>query len=306
VRLIRAELLKARRRQATWVLLAVALALTAVIYLLIGRSLGGVACQLQIGEVQLGTCLVEFPNAYSLMAQFAFALGGLLGIVYAAAFTGADWNWGVVRNVVARGESRARYLLAKAAALAIVLGLGSLVIFVFAFLMTYVNAFVYGIPVASPLRGQGVLDFLANLALGYPVVLERAALGFAVAVVLRSQLAGAVVGVVLYVGEGILTTILTVVTILARFSPGGGGGIPDPDDSFLQVAGPEWFQYLPISVGSQVLNWAPGTSLSPGTGDVAGLFLRPVPLEFALPTLAVYLVVAMALAIVALNRQEIT
>ena len=42
------------------------------------------------------------------------------------------------------------------------------------------------------------------------MVLERAALGFAVAVVLRSQLAGAVVGVVLYVGEGILTTILTV------------------------------------------------------------------------------------------------
>lgn len=305
MRLIRAELLKARRRQATWVLLAVALALTTLIYLAIGRSLGGVACQLQFGQVELGTCLVEFPNAYSLMSQFAFALGGVLAIVYAAAFTGADWNWGVVRNVVARGEGRARYLLAKAAALAIILGIGSLVIFLFAFFMTYVNALVYGIPVANPLRGNGALDFLTNLALGYPVVLERAALGFAVAVVLRSQLAGAVVGVVLYVGEGILTTILTVVTILARFS-GGGGEIPDPDDSFLQVAGPEWFQYLPISVGSQVLNWAPGTSLSPGTGDVAGLFLRPIPLEFALPTLFAYLVVAVAVAIFALNRQEIT
>ena len=305
MRLIRAELLKARRRQATWVLLAVALGLTALIYLAIGRGLGGFACQLQLGDVELGTCLVEFPNAYSLMGQFAFALGGVLAIVYAAAFTGADWNWGVVRNVIARGEGRARYLMAKAAALAIVLAVGTLIIFLFAFLMTFVTAFAYGIPIASPLRGNGLLDFIANLALGYPVVLERAALGFAVAVVLRSQLAGAVVGVVLYVGEGILTTILTVVTVFANFS-GAGGGFPDPDESFLQVAGPEWFQFLPISVGSQVLNWVPGASFNPGTGGVEGLFLRPVPLEFALPAVGIYLVVAVGAAVIALNRQEIT
>jgi hypothetical protein len=305
VRLIRAELLKARRRQATWVLLAVALGLTALIYLAIGRGLGGFACQVSFGEVQLGGCLVEFPGAYSLMAQFAFALGGVLAIVYAAAFTGADWNWGVVRNVIARGEGRARYLVAKAAALAILLAIGTLIVFLFAFLMTFVTAFAYGVPIASPLRGNGVFDFLANFALGYPVVLERAALGFAVAVVLRSQLAGAVVGVVLYVGEGILTTILTFITVFARFS-GGAGDFPDPDDSFLQVAGPEWFQYLPISVGSQVLSWAPGSSFSPGTGGVESVFLRPIPFEFALPALAIYLLVALAVAVIALNRQEIT
>jgi ABC-type transport system involved in multi-copper enzyme maturation permease subunit len=303
VRLIRAELLKARRRQATYVLLAVALGLTALIYLAIGRNLGGIACQIQFG--QGGTCLVEFPNAYSLMAQFAFALGGVLGIVYAAAFMGADWNWGVVRNVIARGEGRARYLLAKATALAILLGIGTLIIFLFAFLMTYVTALVYGLPVANPLRGNGLVDLLANIGLGYAVVLERAALGFAVAVLLRSQLAGAVVGVVLYVGEGILTTILTVVTVFARFS-GAGGGLPDPDDSLLQAVGPEWFQYLPISIGSQVLSAAPGSSFSPGTGGVEGLFLRPIPIEFAFPALAIYLVVAIGVAIVALNRQEIT
>ena len=305
MRLIRAELLKARRRQATWVLLAVGLGLTALIYLAIGRGLGGFACQLPFAEVGLGSCLVEFPNAYALMSQFAFALGGVLAIVYAAAFTGADWNWGVVRNVIARGEGRARYLLAKAAALAIVLGIGTLIIFLFAFVLTYVTALIYGIPIANPLRGNGAVDFLANLALGYPVVLERAALGFAVAVVLRSQLAGAVVGVVLYVGEGILTTILTFISVAARFS-GGGGGFPDPDDGFLQVAGPEWFQYLPISVGSQVLGWAPGSAVSPGTGGVEAIFLRPIPFEFAVPALAIYLVMAVAAAIIALNRQEIT
>jgi hypothetical protein len=135
-------------------------------------------------------------------------------------------------------------------------------------------------------------------------VLERAALGFAVAVLLRSQLAGAVVGVVLYVGEGVLTTFLSIASFIGavgdNFEPEGGFG------EGLQVAGPEWFQFLPISIGDEVLKAAPGVSATPGTGGVSGLFLRPVPLEYALPTLILYIVVAMAIAVIALNRQEIT
>jgi ABC-2 type transport system permease protein len=303
MRLIRAELLKARRRQATWVLLIVALAITGVIYLLLGRSLGGFACQFQFGDFGdfgLGDCIVEFPAAYALIDQFAFAtLGGVLAIVFAAALVGSDWNWGVLRSIIARGESRAGYLLAKAVGIAIVLAVGVLVIFFFALAMTYVTGFVYGIPVASPLRGRGIEDLAANLALGYPVVLERAALGFAVAAVLRSQLAGAVVGIVLYLGEGIVTTFLT----LAGVARNAGGIL---GDGGLQVVGPEWFQFLPMTVGNQVLSWAPGVSKGVGTGGLEGLFLRPVPLEQALPVLLVYLVVAVAVSIIALNRQEIT
>jgi hypothetical protein len=58
VRLIRAELLKARRRSATWILLVVALALTALIYLLIGRSIGGVGCDISFGGLD-ESCIVE-------------------------------------------------------------------------------------------------------------------------------------------------------------------------------------------------------------------------------------------------------
>jgi len=298
MRLIRAELLKIRRRQATWVLLVVALVITAVIYLLLGRSLGGLACQLDFGDFGFGECIVEFPAAYALIDQFAFAtLGGVLAIVYAAALVGSDWGWGVLRNVIARGESRAMYLLAKATSIAIALAVGVLVIFVFALLMTYATALVYGISVASPLRGRGLEDLAANILLGYPVVLERAALGFAVAVVLRSQLAGAVVGIVLYLGEGIVTTFLTLAGVARNAGNVFDGG--------LQIVGPEWFQYLPMTVGNQVLNWAPGVSSSPGTGGIEGLFLRPVPLELALPVLLLYLVVAIVVSIVALNRQEI-
>jgi ABC-2 type transport system permease protein len=306
IRLVRAELLKARRRQATYVLLGLALVITVLIYAVIGRQIGGIACDIDLGDFSgSGTCLVEFPQAYGLMNQFAFStLGGLLAIIYAAAFVGADWNWGVVRNVVARGESRARYLVAKALGLAILLFIGAMIIFVVAFVMTYVVGALSHVPVASPLRGGGIGDLVINLGLGYLVVLERAALGFAVAVVLRSQLAGAVVGIVLYVGEEIVTTFLTFATAIQHASNGGfGGGEGTGGGLGLPTFGPEWFQYLPMSIGNQVLSGAPGASS--GLTNIQGLFLRPVPLEQALPVLLVYLVAAIGLAIVALNRQEI-
>src|SRR6188472_3009228 len=138
--LVRAEILKMRRRTATYVILIVALVITALVYLAIGRGLGGIQCQFDFGGVDAAGCIVEFPQAYALIGQFAFAVGGLLAIVYAAAIVGADWSWGVLRNIIARGESRARYLLAKAVGIAIVLAVGVLIVFFFAFLMTFVGA----------------------------------------------------------------------------------------------------------------------------------------------------------------------
>jgi hypothetical protein len=288
MRLVRAELLKARRRQATWVLLIVALVLMGVTFLLVGLGL-------QFNR------LLEFPQMYAIIGQFAFGLGGLFAVVYAAAFVGADWNWGVLRNVIARGESRAGYLLAKAAALAILLAIAALIVFALGMVMVYLTGLVYNVPVASPLRGRGLADLFDNLILGYPVLLQRAALGFAVAVILRSQLAGAVIGIALYVGEAILTTILTGITIAQNL----GGLI---GEGGFQPIGPEWYQYLPISIGGNVLNALPGGSVATGVaagGGLEQLFLRPVPLELALPTVLVYMVAAVALGIFALQRQEI-
>lgn len=286
MRLIRAELLKIRRRSATYVVLAVALALMALVFLVAGvgfKSLSGI---------------IEFPLAYTVISQFAFGLGGLLAVVYAAAYVGADWNWGVLRNVVARGESRANYLLAKAVALAIVLAIATLIIFGVGIVMAYVTGLVHGMPVASPLRGRGLQDLIENIVLGYPVLLERAALGLAVAVVLRSQLAGAVVGIVLFLGESIIKVTLIGLTLSTRFIDAfGSGGFETP--------GPEWFQFLPVSIGDYVVSAAPGGSVSLG-GGVEQFLLKPVPLEQALPAVLLYLVVALVVAVVALNRQEIT
>jgi ABC-type transport system involved in multi-copper enzyme maturation permease subunit len=302
MRLIRAELLKARRRSATYVLLIVALVLMGITYLLIGWGMQTARDMTGDFGGGLGLDVFEFPAQYSTIGQFAFGIGGLLAVVYAAAFAGADWNWGVLRNVIARGESRANYLLAKAAALAILLALGTLIVFALGILLVYVTGFMFGLPVSSPLRGRGLQDLIENLVIGYPVLLQRAALGFAVAVVLRSQLAGAVVGIALYVGEAFLTTILTGITIASSFgNVFNQGGF--------QPIGPEWYQFLPISIGGNVLSALPGSSAAAaavGGGGFQGLLLRPVPLELALPAVLIYLAVAVGVAIFALNRQEIT
>ena len=287
MRLVRAELLKMRRRWATFVVLAVALVLMVAIFLIAGAA-GAFA----IG----GFGLIEFPAAYSYINQFCFSLGGLLAVVYAAVYVGADWNWGVVRNVVARGESRTNYLLAKGIALAIVLAIAIVLMYAVGIATLYVVGFLFHVPVASPLRANGLSDLLSNMLLGYPVLLERAALGFGVAVLLRSQVAGAVMGIVLFLGEGIVKLILTGLTL--------SGSVSDFGENGIVLKGPEWFQFLPISVGDYVINSAPGNSLSIG-GGLEQFLLRPVPMPDALIAVLAYLTLATVLGVVAINRQEI-
>jgi ABC-type transport system involved in multi-copper enzyme maturation permease subunit len=285
MRLVRAELFKIRRRTATYVVFAVALFLMVGLFLLAGAA----------GAFDIPG-IIAFPSSYAFINQFTYGLGGLLAVVYAAAYVGADWNWGVVRNVVARGESRTNYVLAKAAALAIVLAIAVVIMYAVGVLTLYADSLLFNIPIANPLRANGLTDLATNIALGYPVLLERAALGFGVAVLLRSQVAGAVIGIVLFLGEGIVRLVLTGLSL--------GTGISELGDNGFVQKGPEWFQYLPVSVGDYAINAAPGNSISLG-GGLEQFVLKPVPLPNALIAVAVYLVVAMAVAIVAINRQEI-
>jgi ABC-type transport system involved in multi-copper enzyme maturation permease subunit len=285
IRLIRAELLKIRRRQATYVLLFVELGLTALIFLASGTY----------WQVQ---GLISFPQAFVFFQQSIFQLGGLIAVVFAAAYVGADWNWGVLRNVVARGEGRERYLLAKFAALAISLAIGMLIMFVACYVFVFMQSVVYGVPIANPLRANGLQDLLVWIVAGFPVLLQRAAIGFAVAAIFRSQLAGAVVGIVLFLVEAVVTTILTVLTFGSQIGNGlGSGGPTQPTDN-------QWFQFLPISIGGNVLDALPsGGGLS--SGDISSLLLKPVPFPIAMAGVLIYLVAAVGIALIALRRQEI-
>jgi ABC-type transport system involved in multi-copper enzyme maturation permease subunit len=285
MRLIAAELLSLRKRAATYVVLAVLLVLMALIYLL-----AGLAASATPGSA--GEATFAFPGAYGVIGLFVFGLGSLLAVAYAAAVAGGDWSWGIPRVVLSRGESRVNYVLGKAAAVGIALAVGVLVAYAAGIALTYVGAAISGSNVGNPLSGNSPRRLFDSLLLGFPVLIERAAIGFAVATVLRSQLAGVVVGIVLYIGESILTSILVG---LALF---GGGSFN------LEPFGPEWYQYLPFSIGDSVLGAATGSgSADPGFEDVV---LRPVPLEVAVFGVLVYLVVALAVSALLVRRAEIT
>jgi hypothetical protein len=286
MRLFAAEVLKIRRRWATYVLESLLLGLMVLVFLLIG-----------LGPRASGVfgSPFSFPQVYGVINQFVFGLGSLLAVAFAGAIGGADFTWGVFRVVVARGESRARYILIKAAAIGLFVSLGVLVAFIVGILLTFLLGAMQGAQAGHPTTGQSGRDLVRSLALGLPVILERAALGFAVAVVLRSQIAGIIAGIVLQIGEGIISVIIIAVTFASRVDPGDANG---PD---LSPIGPEWFQYLPFSIGDAVLSEAPG--VAQGARDFV---LRPVPLATALVVTAIYLVAALGIAALRVERAEIT
>ncbi len=279
-RLVRAELLKLRRRWATYVVLAVLLVIMALIYLLIGLTTHG--------DEGTGSSLVlHFPGAYGVINQFVFGIGSLLAVSYGAAIGGADWNWGVLRVIVARGEGRSRYVLAKFVGLGLTCFLGILVAVATGIALVLVSASLAGVDPGGPLAGNGAITVVRSIGYGSFVLLERVAIGFAVAVVLRSQVAGVVVGIVLYLGEGLLSTILTVMNARSL-----AGGFADEN---------QWYQFLPFSIGNSVLDAA---SRSIG-GDISSMFLPTVPLGLALAVTGLYLVLALAVAMLATERAEI-
>ena len=181
--------------------------------------------------------LITFPGAYDLVLSFMFGLGGLVAVIYGAAIAGSEWGWGTLKNAVARGESRTRYMLPTFAAIVVMLAVG---------LRSRSRS-------GSPSRCRGVDrralddgphrrrhpeppagDGRARLVRG----VEQAALGFAIATLARSQLAGIGAGIAFYFGETFAAIFLPTSSstcrsrlprldrhrAVAAVAAGGGGG----------------------------------------------------------------------------------
>ncbi len=281
MRLLAAETLKLRRRWASYLVLGILIGLMALIYLLIGSMAGG--------GPSGASAVLRFPNSYGFINQFVFGLGSLLAVAYAAAIAGADWNWGVFRVIVARGESRTRYVIIKFLAVAIFLVMGILIAYAAGIALTLLAGTMSGAAVGDPLSRGGAEDLARSLGFGSLVVAERAAIGFAVAMLLRSQLAGVVTGIVLFIGEQILATVILFTTL----SGTGFGGDLGP-------IGPEWFQFLPFSIGDSVLSEAPSI------GDGPESLLNPVPLELGIVVTLLYLLGSLLVAAVSAERSQIS
>ena len=248
MRLFQSGLRKLSRRLATWLTLGLLVGLLALIFLAIGGTAGRASNQ---PGAAAALAALTFPTAYDLILSFILGLGGLLAVIYGAAIAGSEWTWGTLKSAVARGESRSRYVLAHFAAIAALVAMGLVVAFVVG-----VGAALVGGRLAGVASGDlGDPATLARLpqqfVRGWIALLEESALGFAIATLARSQLAGIGVGIGLYFGEGFATIFLpdivkylpfNVATAVVARSDGvrggfGGGAAPSlpPDTALLVV-----------------------------------------------------------------------
>jgi ABC-2 type transport system permease protein len=270
VRIFLATLRKLVRRPATFVTLGLLIGLLALILIAVSATAG----QRTGRQAQEALLLVTFPGAYTLILSFILGLGGLFAVIYGAAIAGSEWTWGTLKSAVARGESRSRYQLLSFAAIALMIGLGLLVAFGVGVVIAVIGANIAGVSTAglSDSKTLGTLPEL--LTRGWVAIVEEGALGFAIATLARSQLAGIGAGIAVYFGE-----------------------------QFASIFLPDIVKYLPFNVATAAVATGTGGGFSGGGGG--GVIARLAPND-ALLIVVVWLVGALVVSALFTERAEIS
>ncbi len=205
MRLLVATLRKLVRRPATFITFGLLVGLMALIFLAVGAT---AKQQPSATARESALLLVTFPGAYTLIISFILGLGGLFGVIYGAAIAGSEWTWGTLKAAVARGESRSRYQLWSLAGISLMLGIGLLGAFLLGVVVAILGAGLAGVS-TSGLGDSATLGQLPELlGRGWFAIVEEGVLGFTIATLARSQLAGVGVGIAVYFGEQFATIFL--------------------------------------------------------------------------------------------------
>jgi ABC-2 type transport system permease protein len=219
MRLFFSGLRKLIRRPASYITLGFLIGLTVLLFVAFGAAAGQTGgAQRDAASEAAARRLITFPDAYGMVLELVAGLGGLFAVIYGAAVAGSEWGWGTLKSAVARGESRVGYMLASYASVVVMLGIGLVLTFVVG---------IFGAIVADNLAHistSGLGD--TSTLLGMPermlkcwfAVAEEGALGFAIATLARSQLAGIGGGIAFYFGEGFASLALPNIVKFMPFS----------------------------------------------------------------------------------------
>ncbi|HET9755117.1 MAG TPA: hypothetical protein VFP66_01340 [Candidatus Limnocylindrales bacterium] len=274
MRLFIASLRKLVRRPATWLTFGLLAGLLALIMVAVATT--AASGNLPSDEGQGGgdpLLLITFPGAYDQILAFLLGLGGLFAVLYGAAIAGSEWNWGTLKAAVARGESRVWYVLTAFAAIAVVMAGGLLFAFAVAVGAAAVGATIAGVPLDGISDAATLGRLPEQMLRGWITIVEEGALGFAIATLARSQLAGIGAGIAFYFGE-----------------------------AFAGVFLPDIVKYGPFSVASASL----GTSGGFGGGGGGEPAIGALSQETAFLLVVVWLVGALLVAALVTDRAEIT
>ena len=218
--------------------------------------------------------LITFPGAYDLILSFMFGLGGLVAVIYGAAVAGSEWTWGTLKNAVARGESRTRYMLSTFVAIALMVAVGLAVTFALGVALAVLAATLANVSTAGVDDPDTLARLPAMASRGWFAVVEQAALGFAIATLARSQLAGIGAGIAFSFGEG-----------------------------FASIFFPDIIKYMPFAVARASIDTGGGSF---GGGGGGGGLTQPLEPDTALLLVGVWLIGALLVTVLFTERAEIT
>ena len=271
MKLFLSGLRKLVRRQASWVTLGLLAGLLALIVIAVGATSGS-RTGASPAERAAILSLVTFPAAYDQILSFILGLGGLFAVIFGAAIAGSEWTWGTLKNAVARGQSRSRYVLLTFASVAAAIAVGLVITFVIGVIAALVGATLAGVPTSGLTDGATLGRLPEQFARGWLAIVEEGALGFTIATLARSQLAGIGAGIGLFFGE-----------------------------QFAGIFLPDIVKYLPFNVATASV--ATGASTGGGFGN--GAQIASLGADTALVLVVVWLVGALLVAALFTERAEI-
>ncbi len=280
ISLISAEMLKIRKRRATWIMFGILVAFAAF-FLMAIRPI--IAADEGRGSVEFlaANLVMRLPMGFGILVRLIYALGQFILIVFAGLVVGSEYGWGTVRQVMARGASRNRYLTAKLAAILVSIVIAMIVaLIVGTGFMAIGDLLVDSLDPDFPAGFAGDLtgDALRTLA----VLVVFAALAFCIAILTRSAAGGLGLGL----GWIFIETIFT--GIFSLF----GGIWADISGYFLTNLARGVMAANQLDVGRFF-----------GGGGGPGVFDRD-PLEAGL-LLALYVAVLLAISVWVFNRRDI-
>ena len=261
-------------RTATFVSVLVAAALVALEFVLVGVGYRSASSGTSGLDKPTVTWLLTFPTAFEAVISIIFAFFGLVALIYVATAAGSEWSWGTLKVAVTRGESRWQYTVATFASLTIVLLVGMLITFLAGIVAVVIGASIAGLAVGNPADPLALGGVLVKLVRCWIALAGLTSVGYAVAMVAKSQMAG--------IGTVIGYFIASI------FAP-----------ALLPDIVKEIFKYLPFSAAGDSI----GIAGPPTSGPPSAVGLDP---NVALLITVGWLIGCLAVASISVERAEIS
>jgi ABC-2 type transport system permease protein len=201
MRLLRSTIRKLARRPATIVTYLLLIGLNALIMLAVAAAVGQ---SVDPQSALASRMFLTFPGAWTLTLAIVMGLGGMLSLTYGAAIAGSEWTWGTLKAAVARGEGRAWYVLTGIAGVVVMSWVAILLAYAAGIVGVFTGAGLAHVSSETLMDADTARDLALLGARSALAIAMDASIGFAIATVARSQLAGIGVGIALYIGEGVM------------------------------------------------------------------------------------------------------